>query len=182
MERQPTLEGERVILRPTREADRDELSAIASDPGIWEQHPIHDRWRTDAFAEFFDEAVGEGRALTVIDRSTGAIIGTTRFQKSRPEDETSVEIGSTFLARRCWGKGFNLEMKRLMLAYALEHVARVDFRVGETNYRARIALENIGATRTRRTDLDRYQGKRVLYLYYAITAQQFAQGPLIANG
>ena len=45
MERQPTLETERLVLRPLAETDREALFGIASDPAVWEQHPIHDRWR-----------------------------------------------------------------------------------------------------------------------------------------
>ena len=47
MERQPTLETERLVLRPLAETDREALFGIASDPAVWEQHPIHDRWRRD---------------------------------------------------------------------------------------------------------------------------------------
>ncbi len=181
MDRQPTLEGEIVALRPLHEDDWDALYAIASDPAVWEQHPMHDRWREDVFRAFFDDAMAKGGALAVIDRASGAVIGSTRFQAYDPEDGGSVEIGWTFLAPRYWGKGVNREMKRLMLAHAFQSVARVDFRVGETNYRSRIALENIGAQRTDRTELDRYQGKRVLHLVYAITADDFATGPLMVG-
>ncbi|QUL36744.1 GNAT family N-acetyltransferase [Erythrobacter sp. JK5] len=178
LDRQPTLEGERVHLRPLKEDDWEALFAVASDPGIWEQHPMHDRWREDVFRVFFDDALAKRGALAVIDPQTGAVIGSTRYQAYDPEDGGSVEIGWTFLARRYWGQGINPEMKRLMLEHAFRSVERVDFRVGETNYRSRIALEQIGAERTRRTELDRYQGKRVLHLVYAITREGFESGPL----
>ncbi len=90
----------------------------------------------------------------------------------------SVEIGWTYLKRPCWGKGINSEMKRAMLAHAFEHVAKVRFRVGDTNYRSRNALEAIGAQRTEHYDLDRYHGKRVVHLTYAIGREDFAAGPL----
>ncbi len=181
MDRQPTLEDVSVILRPLREDDWGALYTIASDPAVWEQHPFHDRWKEELFRAFFDDALAKGGALAVIDRASDAVIGTTRFQEYKPEDGGSVEIGWTFLSPRCWGKGVNRAMKRLMLAHAFQSVARVDFRVGETNYRSRIALENIGAQRTDRTELDRYQGKRVLHLVYAITAEEFAVGPLMRS-
>ena len=181
LDRQPMLEGERVRLRPLEQSDWDALFAIASDPGIWEQHPMHDRWREDVFRAFFDDALAKGGALAVVDTTSGEVIGSTRFQDYDPGEGGSVEIGWTFLARRYWGKGINPEMKRLMLKHAFESVARVDFRVGETNYRSRIALENIGAERTERTELMRYDGKRVLHLVYAITRAGFASGPLVAG-
>ncbi len=179
MDRQPTLEGERVLLRPLHEDDWEALFAIASDPAVWEQHPMHDRWREDVFRPFFDDAMAQGGALAIIDKAKDAIIGSTRFQVFDEADGGSVEIGWTFLAPKYWGRGINQEMKRLMLEHAFESVARVDFRVGETNYRSRIALENIGAERSLRTELTQYQGKRVLHIVYEITAESFASGPLV---
>lgn len=181
LDRQPTLDGDRVLLRPLTEDDWDALFAIASDPGVWEQHPMHDRWREDVFREFFMDALAKGGALAIIDKAKNALVGSTRYQAYDPEEGGSVEIGWTFLARKYWGKGINPEMKRLMLEHAFESVERVDFRVGETNYRSRIALENIGAVRTDRTELTRYEGKRVLHLVYAITCEEFARGPLGGN-
>jgi RimJ/RimL family protein N-acetyltransferase len=180
MDRQPRLESERVLLRPLASDDWDALFEIASDAAIWEQHPMHDRWRSDVFREFFQDALAKGGALAIIDKRDGAIIGSSRFQEYEPDEDGndggSVEIGWTFIARKFWGKGINREVKRLMLAHAFEHVARVDFRVGETNYRSRIALENIGAERSRRTELSQYQGKRVLHIVYELTRDDFAKG------
>lgn len=183
MDRQPVLEAEQVTLRPLTPDDWGGLFAVASDPAVWEQHPMHDRWRDDVFRTFFDDALAKGGALAVIDPRKDVIIGSTRFQAhltadEDPEEQSSVEIGWTFLAPRYWGKGFNPVMKRLMLTYAFQFVERVDFRVGETNYRSRMALEAIGAERTRRTELTQYQGRRVLHLVYAITREAFAEGPL----
>lgn len=181
MNRQPTLENERLLLRPLEPDDRAALYEVASDPAVWEQHPMHDRWRSDVFDAFFDDAIARGGALAVIDKANGGIIGSSRFQEYDPEDGGSVEIGWTFLARKYWGKGMNRQMKRMMLAHAFESVGRVDFRVGETNYRSQIALENIGAVRTRRTELTRYQGARVLHLVFEITRDGFASGPLASE-
>ncbi|RVQ67819.1 N-acetyltransferase [Croceicoccus ponticola] len=145
MDRQPTLIGALVRLRPLVETDRAALYVVASDPLIWEQHPAHDRWRPDVFAAFFDDALAKGGALAVEDAATGALIGSSRFQNHDPADGGSVEIGWTFLARSHWRCGVNRDMKRLMLDYALASVARVLFTVGEGNARSIRALEAIGA-------------------------------------
>lgn len=179
---QPRLETERLVLRPLAEEDREALYAIASDPAVWEQHPIHDRWRREVFDGFFDEGLASGGALAVVRKSEGRIIGHSRYDKYDPEEggpnDGRVEIGWTFLAPQFWGKGINAEMKRAMLAHAFEQVATVEFRVGDTNYRSRNALEAIGALRTDRYELERYQGKRVVHLVYEISRDGFAQGPL----
>ena len=178
MDRQPILETERLVLRPVTEDDREALYEIASDPMVWEQHPIHDRWRREVFDAFFDEGLASGGALAVVDKAKDRIVGSTRYDKYDPEEGGVVEIGWTFLERRCWGKGINREMKRAMLEHAFEHVALVEFRVGDTNYRSRNALEAIGAERTDRYELGRYQGKRVVHLVYEITRDAFEAGPL----
>ena len=178
MDLQPTLDTERLVLRPLEKADREPLFAVASDPMVWEQHPIHDRWRREVFDPFFDQGLASGGALTVIRKTDDSIIGSTRFTAYDPEDENggSVEIGYTFLKRACWGKGLNPEMKRAMLAHAFAHVGTVRFRVGDTNHRSRYALEAIGAHRTAEYDLDRYQGRRVVHLIYAMARKDFDPG------
>lgn len=178
LDRQPRLETERLVLRPLVEDDREALYEIASDPAVWEQHPIHDRWRREVFDAFFDEGLKSGGALAVLRKSDGEIIGHSRYDGYDAQEGGVVEIGWTFLASQFWGKGVNAEMKRAMLAHALESVATVEFRVGDTNYRSRNALEAIGAMRTERYELERYQGKRVVHLIYEIGREAFAQGPL----
>lgn len=180
-DRQPTLEGERLLLRPLRAEDWEALFAVASDPLIWEQHPAHDRWQRTVFRAFFDDALAQSGALAVIDKASGEIIGSSRYQGLEPGNGGSVEIGWTFLARSHWGGRYNHEMKRLMLAHALASVAEVRFLVGETNTRSRRALENIGAKLTdRREERIMASGKIVPHLTYAIKREDFANGPLAA--
>ena len=105
MNRQPTLEGQTLLLRPLREDDWDALYAVASDPKVWELHPANDRWQEPVFRAYFAEALAQGGALAVIDKSTGAIIGSSRMQAYDPAHGGSVEIGWTFLGRDHWGFG-----------------------------------------------------------------------------
>ena len=178
MNRQPTLEGERLLLRPLRADDWDALFAAASDPQIWEVHPANDRWQEPVFRAFFDDALANGGALAVIDKASGAIIGSSRFQNHDPADGGSVEIGWTFLARSHWGGSYNAEMKRLMLAHALREVERAVFRVGETNLRSRGAMENIGGRLTERIDITELPSGPARHVIYEIDRVSFASGPL----
>lgn len=181
LDRQPVLEGEHIRLRPLNAEDWDALFAVASDPLIWEQHPAHDRWQEPVFRAFFADALAHQGAFVVIDRATGAVIGSSRFQGLDEAEGGSVEIGWTFLARAYWGGRFNHEMKRLMLAHALANVAECRFLVGETNTRSRRALERIGARLTDRTEVRVMAGGAVIpHLTYAITRDDFARGPLAA--
>ncbi len=178
MDRQPTLEGALLRLRPLRADDWDATYAVASDRLIWEVHPAHDRWQEPVFRDYFDDALAQGGALAVIDRRDGAIIGSSRFQNHDPADGGSVEIGWTFLARSHWGGRFNREMKRLMIGHALESVARVVFRVGETNLRSRGAMEKIGGRLTDRIDITQLPGGPAKHVIYEIDRASFANGPL----
>jgi RimJ/RimL family protein N-acetyltransferase len=181
LDRQPTLEGETLLLRPLSEGDWDALFAVASDPLVWELHPANDRWKEGVFRAYFADALAQGGALAVIDKATGAIIGSSRMQAHDPANGGSVEIGWTFLARSHWGGETNREMKRLMLAHALQFVARVDFRVGEHNLRSRRAMEKIGGQLTDRDGgvVETASGP-AQHVVYAITRASFAAGPLQA--
>ena len=99
-----------------RTLDQSALFAVASDPLIWEIHPATDRWQEPVFRAFFDDALAQGGALAIIDRASGTIIGSSRFQGHDPAGGGSVEIGWTFLARSHWGGAYNPELKRLRLS------------------------------------------------------------------
>ena len=175
-DRQPVLETDRLVLRPLTEDDRAPLYDIASDPAVWEQHPFHDRWRRDVFDAFFDEGLASGGSLAVVRKSDDRVVGHSRYGDIDPQDGGVVEIGWTFLRPALWGKGFNAEMKRAMLGHAFARFARIEFRVGDTNYRSRNALEAIGAVRTERYELSRYQCKRIVHLIYELTRDEFETG------
>lgn len=141
---QPRLEGSVVRLRPLVESDHDALFAAASDPLIWEQHPDRLRHTPERFGAYFRSGIESGGALLIQDAVTGAAIGSSRFRDHRPDD-SSVEIGFTFLTRPYWGTAANAELKRLMLAHAFAHVATVYFLVGPENLRSRAAMRKLGA-------------------------------------
>ena len=179
MDRQPVLEGERLTLRPLRESDWDALYAVASDRALWAVHPSHDRWQEPVFRAFFDDAMAKGGALAIVDKSTGAVIGSSRFQFcDRPEEDGALEIGWSFLARACWGKGYNAEFKRLMLAHAFRFVDRVVFRVGADNVISRKAMANIGGRLTGDSYVEERAGRPVEHVVFEITRESFAEGPL----
>jgi N-acetyltransferase len=143
---QPTLKGELLELRPLRREDFHGLYAVASDPLIWEQHPMSDRYKEDVFKEFFREALESGGALIAIDSKDGRIIGSSRFH-GYDKEKSEIEIGWTFLARSHWGGAYNREMKRLMLRHAFQFVDSVIFLVGPQNLRSQRAMEKIGGVR-----------------------------------
>jgi RimJ/RimL family protein N-acetyltransferase len=143
---QPTLAGELVTLRPLKPVDFDPLYKVASDPLIWEQHPVRDRFKEDIFRRFFREALECDGAFLVTDTRSGTVIGSSRYH-GYDEAASEIEIGWSFLARSHWGGAANGEMKRLMLDHAFRFVKNVVFTVGPQNFRSQKALEKIGAVR-----------------------------------
>ena len=143
---QPVLEGESLSLRPLRPENFHALYAVASDPLMWEQHPVNDRYTEEVFKGFFQEAMDSGGALIATDAKDGHVIGSSRFHGYDGE-KSEIEIGWTFLARSHWGGVYNGEMKRLMLRHAFGFVKSVIFLVGPQNVRSQRALEKIGGVR-----------------------------------
>jgi RimJ/RimL family protein N-acetyltransferase len=143
---QPTLRGELLVLRPLRPEDFHDLYAVASDPLIWEQHPIRNRYEEEVFKGFFREALQSGGALIALDSKDGRVIGSSRFH-GYDREKSEIEIGWTFLARSHWGGIYNREMKQLMLRHAFTFVNSVIFLVGPQNLRSQRAIEKMGGVR-----------------------------------
>jgi RimJ/RimL family protein N-acetyltransferase len=148
---QPVLKGELIELRPLRAEDYDDLYAVASDPLIWEQHPVKTRHRESEFQQFFAESLASGGALLVLDARTGEVIGSSRYY-GYSESLSEVEIGWTFLARSYWGGTYNGELKRLMLRHAFRFVDSVVFCINDDNIRSQRSVEKIGAVLERERD------------------------------
>src|SRR5947209_6778492 len=77
---QPTLTGNLIEIRPLRPEDFDALFEAAGDPLIWEQHPEPDRYKREIFQRYFDSAIESKGAFAVIERKSGRIIGSSRYQ------------------------------------------------------------------------------------------------------
>ena len=152
------LQNNTVRLIPLEISDFERLYAVASDPLIWEQHPEKDRFQRPVFRKFFDLAIASGTAFLITDAGSGEVIGSTRFYGFNSE-KSSIDIGYTFLARRCWGGAFNRAAKTLLLDYAFQFVEKVYFHVGLHNTRSFIAVSRLGAREESLIDFDHYGDK-----------------------
>lgn len=168
---QPTLKGNLIELRPLARENFDALFAAASDPLIWEQHPENDRYKREVFQKFFDGAIESKGAFAIIERTSGRIIGSSRYcNLSLAESE--VEIGWTFLERAFWGGSYNRELKSLMLDHAFRFVERVVFVVGERNFRSQQALRKIGVKFLKKRELPAGDNTVTTHLVFAIMRTQ----------
>lgn len=142
LNRQAELETELVKIRPLHKNDLEALYAAANDPLIWEQHPVH-RYKREVFKAFFKESLATGGALVIIDKETGSIIGSSRYNVI-PGKEDSIEIGWSFLQRKYWGGKYNRSFKTLMMDHAFESLSAVAYYVDLENTRSKQAMYKLG--------------------------------------
>lgn len=146
------IESESIYLRPLDDSDYEDLFTIASDPLVWDQHPAK-RNQKEVFDLFFKGAIDSKTAFAIIDRASDAVIGTTRFYEFS-ELENSLAIGYTFMSREYWGKGFNREVKNVMIEKAFEYVSLIKFHVALSNIRSQKAVQKLGAIPMKEIDFD----------------------------
>jgi|SRR6478609_4471053 len=127
----PTLETERLLLRPFRSSDIDDYAAMKADPEVLRylvgggMEPW-DRGRASRHLAFMIghwQVWGSG-TWAMEQKGTGAFLGMAGF--SEPEGWPGFELAWA-LARRYWGHGYATEAARAALAYAFtvlkkEHV------------------------------------------------------------
>lgn len=145
------LEGPSIQLRPLSRRDLPELALVPSDPAfdLLLRPPSGDG--VDA-AAWLDDALrcvrrGTERCWTIRDRTSGRLLGSTRFLNVDLHHRR-LEIGATWLVADARGTGANAESKLLLLDHAFGDlgVERVHIQADVENVRSRRAIEALGAT------------------------------------
>lgn len=115
-------------------------------------HCVHWQMRTresleKAIATSFQlRQAGIGNSVAMVIRSTGEVVGLSRFMAFDRKHQL-IEIGGTWIGER-WQKTFvNTEAKFLMLSHAFEVIQcqRVEFRVDALNFNSQKAVLRLGA-------------------------------------
>lgn len=171
---QPLLENEKATLYPLKKKDFEALYAVASDSKIWEQHPDNDRWKKEVFKSFFDLAMQSKGAFKIVDKTTGNIIGSTRFYNYN-EQENSIFVGYTFYAVSYWSKGINKLVKVTMLDYIFQFVSKVYFHIGANNIRSQVAIERIGTVKIAEEVVTYSDGTSRLNFVYEISKAKWCK-------
>jgi N-acetyltransferase len=147
-----TLEGSVVRLEPIRRDHAELFWAVAKDAldDIFQWIPYRMKTREDlhllvekAFAE---QDRGESVVFATVERSSGQVIGSTRFMNIDRANRR-VEIGSTWIAPAWQRSAVNTEAKYLMLRHAFEvwKCFRVELKTDALNQKSRNAILRIGA-------------------------------------
>ncbi|MHB1273271.1 MAG: GNAT family N-acetyltransferase [Rhodanobacter sp.] len=143
---------EHVELEPLQLGHAAALEAAAADGELW------NLWFTSApapgQARAYVEKALQGQAdgvmlpFAVRERSSGEIVGTTRYYEIMP-DLPRLAIGHTWYTRRWQKSHLNTACKRLLLRHAFEtlHCVAVEFHTDHRNLDSQRAIERLGAHR-----------------------------------
>lgn len=149
------------------------LLPFALDPDLWRFGRADLRTEEDLI-EYVDFAIAERRAavsyaFAIVDASTGAVVGCTRFCAFSWENDR-LEIGFTWLGKPYQRSGINRAVKYELLRYAFEHlhIERVEFKTDSRNQASRTALLAIGASeegtlRSHMVNADHYRRDSVYF-------------------
>jgi N-acetyltransferase len=172
-----TLEGSAVRLEPIRREHAEIFWEVAKDSldDIFQWIPYRMQTRGD-FQQLVDKIFeeqerGESVAFATVERSSGQVIGSTRFMNIDRVNRR-VEIGSTWIAPAWQRTAVNTEAKFLMLRHAFEvwQCLRVELKTDALNQRSRNAILRIGAKEegTLRRHLITWTGRVRDSVYFSI--------------
>lgn len=146
------LEGEHVILRQASWDDFDDLFHAGNHPELWRWTLEDASASREAMRAYWQEAFsamdnGAAMPFAQIDRSTGQIVGSTRYGEI-DEAHRTLEIGWTWITPDFQRTPLNTEAKFLLLRHAFESLGalRVQLKTDERNERSKAAILRIGAT------------------------------------
>jgi RimJ/RimL family protein N-acetyltransferase len=147
-----TLEGSVVCLEPIRAEHAEAFWNVAKDAldDIFQWIPYRMKTLEDfrhlVEKAFQEQECGESIMFATVERSSGRVIGSTRFMNIDRANRR-VEIGSTWIAPEWQRTAVNTEAKYLMLRHAFEiwQCFRVELKTDALNQRSRNAILRIGA-------------------------------------
>lgn len=144
------LEGQHVRLEPLTPAHEESLIAAAGDGELWNSTvtivPARVTMSAYIAAALNAQARGLELPFVIIRKSSGQVVGSTRFYSIEPAHRR-VEIGYTWLAASAQRTAVNTEAKLLLLTHAFEswRCIRVAFVTDVLNQQSRAAILRLGA-------------------------------------
>lgn len=143
------LEGKFVRLEPMRLDNLAGLIAAGMDDSIWQWTNNIVKSESD-IERYVNEALaalefGSALPFVTIERSTGTIVGSTRFGNI-DQANRKVEIGWTWINPKWQRTAINTEAKLLMMSHAFEvwNCIRVELKTDSNNERSKNAMRRIG--------------------------------------
>ena len=179
-----TLEGSVVRLEPIRREHEPLFWDVAKNDleeiFRWIPYPMR---TAEDFGQLVDKAFaeqarGESVVFATLERSSGLVVGSTRFMNIDRANRR-VEIGSTWIAPAWQRTAVNTEAKYLMLRHAFEvwGCIRVELKTDALNQKSRNAILRIGAKEegTLRRHLVTWTGRVRDTVYFSILDSEWPQ-------
>ncbi|MBS1920684.1 MAG: GNAT family N-acetyltransferase [Bacteroidetes bacterium] len=145
------LETDKVLLRPLQHLDIASFATLTNDPSLWNYFTLLldepaqlQQWVAIALKEREER---KRIPFTIIEKSTGAICGSTSFGNISYPDKR-IEIGWSWLGKQYQGTGINFHAKFSLLSYSFDVLnwERAEIKTDNLNERSKQALRKIGAT------------------------------------
>lgn len=145
------LPGGRARLVPYAHEHIHQLVEALGDGSLFRWMPVPPPITPELMRAFMGKALdaqarGEEVVFTIIDRSTGRAVGSTRYLDIRHAD-MGLEIGWTWLGDSAQRTSINTECKLLLLRQAFDELGalRVQLKTDARNAKSRAAIGRIGA-------------------------------------
>lgn len=146
----PVLENERVLLRPIRESDFDNLLTFSlHEPEIWFYGLVTAAGK-DNLRKYIDTAVKnlddqKEYPFIVFDKQVNKYAGCTRFYDIQ-QPWLTTQLGYTWYGKDFQRSGLNRHCKLLLLTYVFEEwgMERLEFRADARNAKSIAAMKAIG--------------------------------------
>lgn len=145
----PTLETDRLLLRPSRPEDAGDVFAYARDPDTarhttWEPHATIDESRAFITSRLERQTRGDPTTWALVLKAEGRVVGDCGFTSWTPRHNRA-EIAYN-LARGLWGHGLMTEAVRRVVAFGFEAMAcnRIEARCLPENAASARVLEKAG--------------------------------------
>ncbi len=175
-----TLETDKVLLRPLKSDDYSCFEDLTADKSMW-IHFTKDLSQKSELKNWIDTALADINnkarlVFTIIEKSTGNPVGSTSIGNISYIDRR-IEIGWTWICKRCQGTGVNLQAKYLLMKYLFEtlNFERIELKTDVLNIAARKAIVRIGAREEGilRSHTLMSDGRRRDTIYYSILSSEW---------
>ena len=147
---QPTLENERVLLRPIQESDFDNLLPFSmNEPDIWKYGLLtaagEENLRNYLAAAVKSMSEKKEYTFIVFDKKANSYAGSTRFYDIQ-QTYLTAQLGYTWYGGAFQRTGLNRHCKLLLLTYVFEEwgLERLEFRAHAGNQGSITAMKAIG--------------------------------------
>lgn len=147
----PTLQNQKVILRPLQQSDEELLWPIAQEKALWiyglKDLSVRENLHQYMQSALADRTDGNCAVWVIIDAKTGEVAGCTRLAEISWKDERG-QIGWTWIGKAFQGSGLNRAMKYEILKYGFEVLGfnRIELKADERNIQSRKAILKLGAS------------------------------------